>query len=150
MAIKDCIEKKYSQCTVGKCNENSCKMKFNEIGNHIIIKGESISKGKYKICDYLIFIDKNSCIICSLELKSNNIDHPTEIHDKLKNSVPVIDSILEKCEASGIKFKYYPILLSKSIDRFQEEIITRNKVRGQKIIREKCGIRLKTILDKYQ
>lgn len=149
MTIKKCIEKNYSQHAVSKCNENSCKMKFNEIGDHIIIKGESISDGNFKICDYLVFIDNSSCVICSLELRSNNIGHPTEIHKKLENSVPIIDTILKKCANSGIKIKYYPILLSKSIDRFNEEVITAKKIRGEKIIREKCGIKLKTILNKY-
>jgi len=149
MAIKSCIEKNYSQYIVRKCNENKCKMKFNEIGEHIIIKGESISNGNSKICDYLVFIDNKSCIVCSLELRSNNTDHPTEIHEKLKNSVPIINTILDRCEINRGKIKYYPILLSKSVDRFHEEVITEKKVNGEKIIREKCGIKLKAILDKY-
>jgi hypothetical protein len=132
MTIKKCIEKEYSQCAVAKCNENSCKMKFNKIGAHIIIKGESISKGNFKICDYLVFIDNDSCIICSLELRSNNIDHPTEIQEKLENSVPIIKSILEKCKNKNLKIKYYPILLSKSIDRFQEHFLTAKTVNGEK------------------
>ena len=149
MTIKNCIEKNYSQCAVSKCNENSCKMKFNKIGTHIIIKGESISQGKFKICDYLVFIDNESCIICSIELRSNNTDHPTEIHEKLENSVPIIKDILKKCGNNRTKIKYYPILLSKSIDRFHEAFLTAKKINGEKIIRENCGIQLKTILDKY-
>jgi hypothetical protein len=148
MLIKDCIQKSFEGCRATKCSENECKLKFTDIRNHLILKGELISKSKYKICDYIIFVNRDSCTICLLELRSNNVD-ASEIIKKFENAENVIKSFLRDCGLKESKFKYYPILLSKSINRFEHENITCKKIFGEKIITEDCGEKLQNIFNKY-
>ena len=148
MIIKKYLKEEYNGCEVEQCNENNCKLKFNRIRDHMILKGELISKGKFKICDYFIFINDSTCIICMVELRSNNVD-ASDIIKKFENAERQIKSFLKSYKLEGNKFKYYPILLSKSIARFDNEVITCKKICGEKIIREDCGIQLQHIFKNY-
>ncbi len=141
MTVISCIKKDFADMIIARCSEMGCKLKLNNLNNHVVLKGESISHDG-KICDCIIFARDNPVIIGIIELKSRNI-HSSEIVEKLTNGSEIALGILERCHNDDMKFEFYHIALCKSWRSSEYRVIKSRKivVNGKKynIIPKKCG-----------
>ncbi len=141
MTVISCIKKDFADMVIARCSEVGCKLKLNNLNNHVVLKGENICQDR-KICDCIIFVRDNPVIIGIIELKSRNI-HSSEIVEKLTNGSEIALDILEKCRDNDMKFEFYHIALCKSWRSSEYRVIKSKKivVNGKKydIIPKKCG-----------
>jgi len=150
MCCIDAIRESYSEYSMERCCENRCELKVNDLHNYIILKGELLNN-EIKMADCLVFTYLDKLIIGVTELKSNTVS-PSEITEKLENSLDVVMDILtsiEYCE----EYKCYLIVIAKSWKTSIFQIIKNKRIikGGRKIpiIPKRCGIRFSSIFNKY-
>ncbi len=152
MNVIKSIRKEYSCAVVNKCEEKGCNLRLNNLTNFTILKGEKICTD-CKVCDCLIFIGSSCRIVSLVELKSKKPD-ASEVVEKLTNGSDAALNILKEYTSNGLAWKFYHIMLSKSIGSPSElKVLKRNKIKvvGKKhlIIRGRCKDSLSAIIKKY-
>lgn len=133
---------------IGSCSEHGCKLVLNDIGNHVVLKGERICQDR-KMCDCIVFAHTQGMIISIVELKGRTA-HASEIVEKLTNGSLAALSILEKCSSHRLRFEFYHIVLCKSWSVSEYIVINSRKIkfRGKKydILQKRCGVSLGRLL----
>ena len=148
----NCIKNNFSNAIRVSCRERRCKLSLNGLSNHVVLKGEKICTDR-KICDCIVFAIDNCVIIGIVELKSKDI-HASEIVKKLTNGSEIALNILERCKSNYMKFEFYHLVLWKSCDPTEYEVITSRRIiiRGKKhkIIPKRCGSSFSEIISKLK
>ena len=144
MSVIDCIKGNFTDATVVRCSERGCKLRLSGLGNHVVLKGERVCKGR-RICDCIIFTRDSYVIIGIVELKSKTI-HSGEVVEKLTNGSEIALAILKKCSNNTpLNHKFYHVVLAKRWRNSEYVIITKRgkiSVAGQKlpILLKRCGV----------
>lgn len=144
MSLIDGIKKCYPKAVITHCAEQNCKLDLRGLNNFIILKGEKICITK-KMCDCLLFHEKECIIIGTIELKSKTA-HASEIIEKLRNGLEFAIKILNECKGSLKNIKFIPVILSRRWDSSEYRVLTnqRIEIHGKKlnILPKRCGTSL--------
>jgi hypothetical protein len=114
------------------------------------LKGEKICRNR-KICDCIIFIERNGKIIVVIvELKSKTID-VNEVVEKFQNASQVASEILNSCNSGNHKVDFFPIVLAKKWRNIERKKLTDERIefrnRNYLILPKSCGTPLNQILN---
>lgn len=144
-----CVHRKYGHAVRERCAEHGCELRLNGLGNHIVLKGESLHTDR-RMPDCIVFKTNGRVIIGIVELKSGTV-HANEIVKKLTNGTRAALRILEECFDSRTSYTFYHVVLSRRIDRSSEYVkITQGKVRIGKrhygILPKRCGTQFADLL----
>jgi hypothetical protein len=155
MSFIECIRERFGNSAIKHCKEKGCNLNLENIRNHIILKGEKICRNR-KICDCIIFIERNGKIIVVIvELKSRTV-HVNEVVEKLQNALQVASEILNSCNSGNHKVEFILTILAKkwSSKESREYVLLikkRKAICGDKkncrISRGSCGTPLNQILN---
>lgn len=147
------IRKHYDQPLINKCCEKKCCINLRGLHDHIIIKGETIAKSKFRICDCIIFINISGSELVLIELKSKT-SKATEVEEKLKNGSEQALKILKRCDQTKGHFDIFHIVLVKSCRPSEFNLLKQSKINlnGIKydIIIKRCGENILDILSKLE
>ncbi|MCX5637423.1 MAG: hypothetical protein NTX52_06990 [Planctomycetota bacterium] len=123
-------------------------MRLNHLANRVVLRGESIC-GDRKICDYLVFVADGNIVIGVVELKGKTV-HASEAIEKLANGTEIALQMFDQCTNNRPKFQIYPLVLAKSWDTSQYEVLTSRTftVRGVKcrILPKRCGVSFSEVI----
>lgn len=150
MSFIECIRKKFGDSAIKKCKEKRCNLNLENIRNHIILKGEKICRNR-KICDCIIFIERNGKIIVVIvELKSRTV-RVNEVVQKLQNASQEASRILNSCSSGNYKVDFLPIVLAKKWINIERKKLTDERIefrnRNYLILPKSCGTPLHQILN---
>ena len=150
MSFIECIRERFGNSVIKHCKEKGCNLNLENIRNHIILKGEKICRNR-KICDCIIFIERNGKIIVVIvELKSRNFD-VDEVVEKLQNASQVALKILNSCNSGNYKIDFFPIVLAKKWRNIESRRLTDERIkfrnRNYLILPKSCGTPLNQVLN---
>jgi len=150
MSFIECIREKFGNSAIKHCKEKGCNLNLENIRNHIILKGEKICRNR-KICDCIIFIERNGKIIVVIvELKSRTV-HVNEVVEKLQNASQVASQILNSCNSGNYKVDFFPIVLAKRWITIESKRLTDERIKFRNknylILPKSCGTPLHQILN---
>jgi hypothetical protein len=130
------------------CSDRGCTFKLDGLPKRFVLKGEKISTDS-KICDCIVFVVQNGLFIGIVELKGRTV-HASEVREKLANGIEIALQIFDRCTTNLPKFQIYALVLAKSWDISQYEVLTSRTltVRGKKhgILPKRCGVSFSEVI----
>lgn len=145
MSIIDYIKNSYPCALVSDCSERGCKLRV-DVSNYVIVKGEELCKNQ-RICDHIVFVERDIVRIFIVEFKSRNADSH-EIEEKLTNCSMKAVEILES--VGNPSFRFYHLVIAKNWRPIETKKMKemRIPVRGKHyhVIRPKPGVSLSEVI----
>ena len=144
--IIDRIRSQYSNIQPSNCcKEQGCELDLHDLNNYVVIKGEKLSQGDYKMCDCVIFDDRDTVTVTIVELKRSAF-HSDAIIEKLCKGVEEALQILRKIHYRD-SYHVQLILLTNHMPTFDMGALRRSnrfKIGKTKLTikRCKCGQKL--------
>jgi hypothetical protein len=151
MTLCDRMRSHWARAVVTRCEDQGCEMRLDGIKEHVVLKGEQLSRDRFKMCDNLVFAEiPPKVIVGAVELKSNTTP-VGEIIEKLDNGAREAAAMLSRCGQSSSGVSFYPIALAKSWHSADVRKLARSRVRFNgrpyPISSKRCGTHLSQIID---
>ncbi len=149
------IRGRLNNCISSSCNKSGCKLSLESIkSNAIVIIDTDRCRDSFTandpLCDYLLFYRAGSDIAAVvMELKGGRIDAERSVA-QISNGAKEVDKIISSVSV----YNFIPIILFGRRAHTADVRLIQNKRiqfrgRGYRIIMERCGTSLKTIIKKY-
>ena len=148
MNIDSILNQEFGNFKIGNCKDPNCKLNFDSFNDPFIIKGDKY-RTDIKMCDCIMFIQKDGIILVCAELKSRTV-HVSDVVKKLQNSIdsirPFLSQNRETLSPRDIHFLVIAIGFNNPVIKSLERKKIRIGNRKLPILTRKCGYSLKTLL----
>jgi hypothetical protein len=121
------IERNHHNLIIRRCSEKGCRLRVDNLGNHVIIKGERLYR-QCKICDCIVITEENK--IALVELKGKTA-HVNQIFEKLENCAEAASTLVVENNQNPRDFKLCFVVLCKNWRVSEYRLITGHRIRHQ-------------------
>ncbi|MFO8058521.1 MAG: hypothetical protein R6V10_14645 [bacterium] len=147
------IKTNHEDAVVPSCAEErqkKLKVKMTGLKDYVILKGELLSQGEFKVCDCLIVIQEGKSIkVALVERKTSRPRIGSDEEAKYRNAYRLIEEALpgygiNNLQDIAIKFVLY---YEKNLKPTGLRTFENKRIEGKKIVRKKYNELLKTVFD---
>ena len=144
---------KFKHAVKESCNKEGCKLDLSSLSSYeiTVIDADQYAKRQGhsgKRCDCFVFFSDATMSVSAVEMKSGRADMG-EALEQIQAGAKECQNLVR--DLSDVKF--YPILLARHVDSAEIKILLGRRIRFRgekyKVIKEKCGAKLKDIVAKW-
>jgi len=150
-ALDNYVQANLPGARIQKCCESRCTLRLDDLRPFILLKGEKV-RPQQRMCDCIVFLERDSLIMAMAELKSGTVD-VSQVVEKLRNGSRAAIAIVHAASGTQRDIGACFVVLARRWHRSEHKLLThksnRIRVEGTKhpILPRRCGTRLSGLLE---